>query len=154
MNMRELNKNEWVAVAVSLFVIGFVFLFGQEVMSIINPSSKSNMQQTSFQSKDEVVGTGEVVVPGSTVTVHYTGRLMDGKVFDSSLTRGEPFQFKQGAGQVIPGWDEGLLGMKVGGKRILIIPSDYGYGQEGVPGVIPGGATIVFEVELLKVTNN
>lgn len=152
--MKELNKNEWIAVAVGLFVIGFFFLFGQTVINIINPSSSLSMQQTTnFQTQDELVGTGQVATPGSILTVHYTGRLPDGKVFDSSLTRNEPFQFKLGAGMVIKGWDEGLVGMKVGGKRILIIPPEYGYGEEGIPNVIPPNTVIVFEVELLKVSS-
>ncbi len=150
--MKELNKNEWIAVAVGIFVIGFFFLFGQAVINIINPSS--GMQQSNLQSQDEVVGTGDVAVIGSVLTVHYTGRLPDGTVFDSSLNRNEPFQFKLGAGMVIKGWDEGLQGMKVGGKRILIIPPEYGYGPEGIPGVIPENSAIIFEVELLKVSNS
>lgn len=150
--MKELNKSEWIAVAVGVFVVGFFFIFGQTVIGIINPNSKSTMNQ-GLQIQDEVVGQGaDTVQVGDVLTVHYTGRLTDGKVFDSSLSRNEPFQFKVGAGMVIKGWDEGLLGMKVGGKRVLIIPSDYAYGDEGISGVIPGGATIVFEVELLKIT--
>lgn len=149
--MKDLNTNEKVAITLAIFVVGFFFLFGQSVIKIISPNSNTNMQQQGFQIQDEQVGTGDVVTVGSVVTVHYTGRLTDGKVFDSSYNRNEPFQFKVGAGMVIKGWEEGLLGMKVGGKRILIIPSEYGYGAEGIPGAIPGGATIIFEVELLKV---
>lgn len=88
---------------------------------------------------------------GDTLQMHYTGTLEDGKKFDSSLDRGQPFVFTLGAGQVIKGWDQGLLGMCEGEKRKLVIPSDMGYGDAGAPPKIPGGATLVFEVELLKV---
>ena len=101
--------------------------------------------------KDIKVGTGEEAKAGDTVTVNYKGTLTDGSKFDSSYDRNEPFSFRLGAGNVIPGWDEGVQGMKVGGKRQLIIPSELGYGAQGMPPKIPGGATLVFEVELLKV---
>lgn len=101
--------------------------------------------------KDIKVGTGEEAKSGDTVTVNYRGTLTDGSQFDSSYDRNEPFSFQLGAGNVIKGWDEGVQGMKVGGKRQLIIPSDLGYGAQGMPPKIPGGATLVFEVELLKV---
>lgn len=96
-------------------------------------------------------GNGPEAQSGDTVSVHYTGTLEDGTKFDSSLDRGTPFSFTLGAGQVIPGWDLGVLGMKVGETRRLIIPSDLAYGEQGVPGTIPGGATLIFEVELIKI---
>jgi FKBP-type peptidyl-prolyl cis-trans isomerase len=99
--------------------------------------------------EDLVVGEGQVAEAGQTATVHYTGWLTDGTKFDSSLDRGDPFQFALGAGQVIRGWDEGVQGMRIGGKRKLTIPSDLGYGSRGAGGVIPPNATLVFEVELL-----
>ncbi|MFO0659056.1 MAG: FKBP-type peptidyl-prolyl cis-trans isomerase [Polyangiaceae bacterium] len=100
---------------------------------------------------DIVVGTGAEAVPGKRIQVHYTGTLTNGSKFDSSLDRGQPFRFNLGAGEVIRGWDEGFAGMKVGGKRKLVIPPEMGYGPRGFPPVIPGNATLVFEVELLGV---
>jgi len=101
--------------------------------------------------EDIVVGDGAVAEPGKTVMVHYTGTLTDGTKFDSSLDRGTPFEFQLGAGQVIEGWDKGVDGMKVGGKRKLVIPPEMGYGPFGAGSVIPPNATLVFEVELLDV---
>lgn len=101
--------------------------------------------------KDEVVGKGAEATAGKLVTVHYTGTLTDGKKFDSSVDRKQPFTFKLGVGQVIKGWDEGVAGMKVGGKRKLTIPAEKGYGAAGAGGVIPPNATLNFDVELLEV---
>ena len=100
---------------------------------------------------DEVVGTGAEAQSGQTITVHYTGTLTNGKKFDSSRDRNQPFSFQLGAGQVIKGWDEGFEGMKVGGKRKLTIPPNLGYGAQGAGGVIPPNATLIFDVELLEV---
>lgn len=96
-------------------------------------------------------GEGESPTTGQTVTVHYTGTLENGQKFDSSRDRGKPFSFKIGVGQVIKGWDEGVASMKEGGQRILIIPSDLGYGARGAGRVIPPNATLIFDVELLDV---
>ena len=111
-----------------------------------------------FQRIDVVEGTGEVANAGDEVSVHYTGWLYDqaaadkrGEKFDSSVDRGEPFVFMVGAGRVIRGWDDGIPGMRVGGKRELLIPADMGYGAKGAGGVIPPGASLVFEVELLDI---
>ena len=98
-----------------------------------------------------VVGTGAEATSGQTVVVHYRGTLEDGSQFDASYDRGTPFSFPLGAGRVIKGWDEGVQGMKVGGKRKLVIPPDLGYGARGAGGVIPPNATLIFEVELLEV---
>jgi peptidylprolyl isomerase len=100
---------------------------------------------------DITPGTGTSPALGKQVKVHYTGWLENGTKFDSSLDRGQPFVFPIGAGQVIPGWDEGVMSMKVGGKRKLIIPPQLGYGANGAGGVIPPNATLIFEVELLDV---
>jgi FKBP-type peptidyl-prolyl cis-trans isomerase len=97
------------------------------------------------------VGSGAEAARGQRVTVHYTGWLTDGSKFDSSKDRGDPFSFHLGKGQVIAGWDEGVAGMKIGGKRKLTIPPQLGYGSRGAGGVIPPDATLVFEVELLAV---
>ena len=104
---------------------------------------------------DTTVGTGAEATKGKKVSVHYTGWLYNnatkGAKFDSSLDRGQPFSFGLGAGQVIRGWDEGVAGMKIGGKRTLIIPPELGYGARGAGGAIPPNATLMFDVELLKV---
>jgi FKBP-type peptidyl-prolyl cis-trans isomerase len=99
-----------------------------------------------------VEGTGRMPKTGDSVSVHYTGWLKSGKKFDSSHDRGEPLEFPIGRGRVIKGWDEGVAGMRVGGKRKLIIPAHLGYGERGAGGVIPPGATLIFEVELLDIT--
>lgn len=100
---------------------------------------------------DLVVGTGASPVRGKQVKVHYTGTLENGTKFDSSVDRRQPFSFVIGVGQVIKGWDEGVMGMKVGGKRKLVIPANLGYGARGAGGVIPPHATLLFDVELLDV---
>src|SRR5580700_6103379 len=104
---------------------------------------------------DTKAGDGAAATPGNKVSVHYTGWLSDngakGKKFDSSVDRGQPFQFTLGARQVIAGWDEGVAGMKVGGTRTLTIPPELGYGARGAPGAIPPNATLIFDVELLQV---
>jgi FKBP-type peptidyl-prolyl cis-trans isomerase FkpA len=105
----------------------------------------------SLEFEDTIVGEGAEATKGSHVRVHYTGKLEDGTVFDSSHKRNAPVEFGLGKGAVIRGWDEGFAGMKIGGKRTLTIGSDYAYGDRGVPGVIPGGATLIFDVELLHV---
>ena len=113
---------------------------------------------TGLQYEDTVAGSGDEAKAGQRVQVHYTGWLYDptaaknrGKKFDSSKDRGQPFAFALGGGQVIRGWDEGVQGMKVGGTRVLTIPSELGYGARGAGGVIPPNATLVFEVDLLGV---
>jgi FKBP-type peptidyl-prolyl cis-trans isomerase FkpA len=124
----------------------------------VDPGPPAGGSVAELQRIDEKPGTGVVAASGMDVTVHYTGWLYDerakdqrGAKFDSSVDRGEPFTFLLGAGRVIRGWDDGVAGMKVGGKRRLLIPSDYGYGRDGAGGVIPPNASLAFEVELLDV---
>ena len=106
---------------------------------------------TKLEIVDEVVGTGAEAKDGDEVKVHYTGTLMNGKKFDSSRDRGEPFGFKLGTGAVIKGWDKGVVGMKVGGKRKLTIPYDLAYGENGSPPNIPPKAALKFDVELMSI---
>lgn len=99
---------------------------------------------------DVIIGEGEPVAAGDTVSVHYIGRLQNGQEFDNSYTRGTAFTFEVGAGRVIQGWDEGVVGMRAGGQRVLVIPAHMAYGESGA-GPIPGGATLVFAIELLEI---
>jgi FKBP-type peptidyl-prolyl cis-trans isomerase len=115
-------------------------------------SADNGGKVSSLKIEDLKVGTGDEATPGHKVTVHYTGWLTNGTKFDSSVDRGKPFDFMLGAHQVIAGWDEGVKGMKVGGKRKLTIPPEMGYGDRGAGNVIPPGSTLVFEVELLGVS--
>lgn len=122
-----------------------------------NASSKLSATVTELQKIDVKQGTGAEVRAGKPVVVHYTGWLYDpaapdgkGKKFDSSRDRGEPFEFPLGGGRVIKGWDEGVVGMRVGGQRRLIIPPHMGYGARGAGGLIPGNATLMFDVEVLE----
>lgn len=131
---------------------------------VINPDPKQNqyaselgveldsmrLERTGLYIRDVKVGTGPAATPGTQVRVHYTGWLPDGRKFDSSRDRDEPFEFVLGAGEVIPGWDQGVVGMQVGGRRTLVLPPHLGYGAAGI-GPIPGNAVLVFDVELLDV---
>jgi peptidylprolyl isomerase len=114
-------------------------------------SEQITTTDSGLQYVELVEGTGNSPKVGQKVTVHYTGTLEDGSKFDSSRDRNDPFTFQIGVGQVIKGWDEGVMSMKIGGRRKLIIPSDLGYGPRGAGGVIPPNATLIFDVELLGV---
>lgn len=163
--MRKISNKELIAIAVSIIIIlaffGFRFnnifsandgLNVQTEISMTNPIDTSFASSVSgFEVRDIVQGSGAEATNGRMIVVHYTGALTDGRVFDSSYQRNQPFQFLLGAGQVIAGWERGFEGMRVGGKRQLVIPSDLAYGAAGIPGVIPGNATLLFEVELLDV---
>ena len=130
----------------------FFFKLNKQVKYIIKIIFGDNMKTTSGLEYIEVeAGTGVQAETGKTVSVHYTGKFQDGKVFDSSISRGEPITFPLGKGRVIKGWDEGIALMKVGGKAQLIIPPDLAYGERGAGGVIPANATLVFDVELVDV---
>ncbi|MFA6095941.1 MAG: FKBP-type peptidyl-prolyl cis-trans isomerase [Candidatus Paceibacterota bacterium] len=163
--MRNLGLKGWIAVAVAIAAAAFMF-FGNSLTNFFFPAQKAtdaaisanqptDVKNTSavagLEVYDNVVGTGAEAVAGKTVTAHYVGMLVNGTKFDSSVDRGQPFSFALGAGQVIRGWDLGIQGMKVGGKRRLVISPELGYGAQAVGGVIPANSTLVFDVELLGV---
>jgi len=146
-----------VIAAIAILAIVLLFYFsGKFFPQKENGSSDSNMNkeivtENGLKIQDIKTGDGGEAENGNTVTAHYTGMLLDGTKFDSSLDRGTPFSFQLGSGQVIAGWDRGVLGMKAGGKRKLTIPPDLAYGEQGIPGAIPPNATLIFEIELLSV---
>jgi len=138
------NKVVWFILGGIIVLAGVYFIFMYDSNVRVLPGG--------LKVEELSVGTGVEAVTGNTVSVHYTGRLTDGKKFDSSLDRGEPFTFQLGAGYVIKGWDEGVVGMKVGGTRRLTIPPALAYGDRDVGnGLIPPNSTLIFEVELLAV---
>ncbi len=141
--MKSSYRSSLMAIVVLTLAVGVGGSMAESNQEVTTPSGLKYVDQT--------VGTGDVAVAGKNVSVHYTGWLENGKKFDSSVDRGQPFSFPLGAGRVIKGWDEGVQGMKVGGKRKLTIPSDLGYGSRGAGGVIPPNATLIFDVELLGV---
>jgi len=145
---------------VSLALAALAIIAALSVGSTSTPATAQAVGKTmttvsGLQFTDSKVGTGAQPITGQTCVMHYTGWLylngVKGKKFDSSLDRGQPFEFPIGRGRVIPGWDEGVATMKVGGKRTLVIPPDLGYGSRGAGGVIPPNATLIFDVELLDV---
>ncbi len=141
-----------IAVAAAIVVIVLFFIFNpftsmQSTPDTLNPGGTNNAGTLMVQ--DTVVGTGAAATAGDLVTVNYTGKLANGTVFDTSVGK-TPFQFTLGVGQVIPGWDQGVAGMKVGGKRTLVVPPSLGYGANDY-GPIPGNSTLTFDVELLSV---
>jgi FKBP-type peptidyl-prolyl cis-trans isomerase FkpA len=146
--------------ALLLFAAGFLATALAGCGRAEAPAAQTTENQvTTMQVQDLVVGSGPEAVAGSRVTVHYTGWLYEkarpdakGNEFDSSRKGGRPFSFELGAGDVIAGWDQGVAGMRVGGQRRLVIPANLGYGERGAGGVIPPGATLLFDVELLGVT--
>ncbi len=149
--MKNLNKKQTVAVFAGLGLVTYM-LFAGDIMNLVGFSGANNQQQSmnQLQIQDVRAGEGIAAQAGDRLTVHYVGTLPDGRVFDSSRDRGAPFTFTLGAGEVIRGWDEGLIGLQQGGVRMLVIPPEYGYGSNGV-GPIPPNATLIFEVELVDV---
>lgn len=149
------NQRIIIVIIILLLLAGGAYLVWSAASN--NPANNlpdlSGMTTTAsgLQYKDMQVGNSAEVTSGKTVSVHYTGWLQNGVKFDSSLDRGQPFTLNVGVGQVIPGWDEGLVGMKAGGKRLLVIPPELAYGAVGSPPVIPPNATLIFEVEVLEV---
>jgi FKBP-type peptidyl-prolyl cis-trans isomerase len=161
--MKKLNKGEQIAAFAGIAFLAYLFFSGpllnffssptpmtENTQNNINLTQSDSRPTTGFAVENEVVGTGEIAQPGDRVSAHYVGTLPDGRVFDSSRDRGTPITFMLGVGQVIRGWDEGIQGMREGGKRTLIIAPDYGYGAQAV-GTIPANSTLIFEVELVGV---
>ena len=151
-----------IAVAVALTVIVFFFIFnGMSIFTSLIPTTGTTTNQTAstamptvtdLQITDEIIGTGAAAVAGDKVTVQYVGSLTDGTVFDASASHSaDGFTFNLGKGEVIQGWDQGVAGMKEGGKRRLVIPASLAYGDRAVGNVIPANSTLIFEVELVKV---
>lgn len=142
-------------IALGAVVLAVATIIGIVIFSGNSEGSKKTegmvTTTSGLQYEDLVVGKGALAQAGSRVSVHYTGWLEDGTKFDSSLDRGSPFEFTLGAGLVIKGWEEGVAGMRVGGKRKLIVPPQLAYGESGAGGVIPPNATLTFEVELLAI---
>ena len=151
-------KNLGYILVVILVIWGLIYFVNKkDVLPVAEttelPDNNIVQENTNSELKieDLVVGIGVEAVVGKVVSVHYTGTLTNGTKFDSSKDRGIPFEFNLGAGEVIKGWDLGVVGMKIGGKRKLTIPASLGYGSQGAGGVIPPNATLIFEVELLGV---
>ena len=163
--MEDKKKNNMILGAVGVVIVAIIVLIlagNKNTAPNAAPANQTSQNETTMETKtlpdglqitDEVVGTGTEAVAGDTVTVNYVGTLTDGKVFDASANHGnQGFSFVLGAGQVIRGWDEGVAGMRVGGKRKLVIPPSLGYGSQDVGnGLIPPNSTLIFEVDLLSV---
>ncbi len=152
--IKQRNQRIGILLFVLIVAAGLAFMaFGGKLFPKKASVDDTNWTTTSTGLKiaDKEIGSGNPVKEGDRVSVHYTGYLIDGKKFDSSLDRNAPFEFTIGAHQVIPGWEEGLVGMQVGGKRSLMIPPGMAYGSQGVPPIIPGNATLIFDIELLAI---
>ncbi len=155
--MNKLSKKEGIAVFAGIAVLTYL-LFSNSLVNLFSNSTigqevtnnTTTMIETGFTAQDVLVGSGEIARAGDTVSAHYVGQLTNGKVFDSSLDRGVPITFTLGVGQVIRGWDEGIVGMRAGGKRILTIAPDFAYGDQAV-GAIPSNSVLIFEIELVAV---
>lgn len=161
--MKKLSLNEGIAVAVTLLATFGILFFGNYIFGVV-PGAQGGATATqgaalldssadasnAIRTEDLLVGTGQPVKVGDTVSVHYIGALADGTKFDSSYDRGEPISFTVGAGQLIKGFDQGVVGMQVGGKRKVTIPPELGYGAQQI-GPIPANSTLVFDVELVSI---
>jgi peptidylprolyl isomerase len=179
--MTKISESEAVSVGIALIIVAVVFfgVFGNPFfkmnkaekpatsttpVTVADPTKNRDQaaqdlrgatdeygKVTKLAIRDEKVGEGTPVVAGDTLTLNYVGKLIDGTEFDSSIKSGKPFTFTVGKGDVIKGWDQGLIGMKKGGQRTLIIPADMAYGDRGAGGVIPPGATLLFSIALLDI---
>jgi peptidylprolyl isomerase len=153
--MRAFERARVTAVAFASVVVAGLAVAGAQTPAAAQAAGKTMTTASGLQITDSKAGTGATPKTGQICVMHYTGWLYQngakGAKFDSSVDRGQPFEFPIGTGRVIKGWDEGVAGMKVGGKRTLVIPPDLGYGARGAGGVIPPNATLIFEVELLGV---
>ena len=153
--LNNMNKKIILSIIIAIMIFGGAYVFSgmnNDNLSEGNLIESVNNNQNNMLKIDIIVeGSGVESKAGDNLTVHYTGMLEDGTKFDSSVDRGTPFSFTLGIGQVIEGWEKGMEGMKVGEKRKLTIQPEYGYGARGVPGVIPGNAVLIFEVELLAI---
>ncbi len=143
-------KNIILIIVLILIAAGAVYYFGFYQKNTPLPEEKNQMTEL-LKVETLKEGTGKAIANGETAVVHYTGTLLNGTKFDSSLDKGQPFSFELGAGRVIQGWDQGVLGMKVGEKRKLTIAPELAYGAAGAGGIIPPNATLIFEVELLEI---
>jgi|WetSurMetagenome_2_1015567.scaffolds.fasta_scaffold220965_2 FKBP-type peptidyl-prolyl cis-trans isomerase len=150
-----MKKKIIIGVIIIIIIVDIVIAIAPGDMKFIDsnpkPSQVPKTQTAKLEIKDLKTGIGAVVKNGDTVIMNYKGSLTDGKEFDSSYKRNQPFKTVIGTGQVIKGWDLGILGMKIGGKRRLVIPPDLAYGKQGAPPTIPPNATLIFEVELLEI---
>jgi FKBP-type peptidyl-prolyl cis-trans isomerase FkpA len=149
--VRHVMTTSLAVLAVACATIGAVGCTSESPEERDRKVAEMSASVTSLQIHDTKVGTGPEAQPGRHVSVHYTGTLLDGTKFDSSRDRNEPFEFQLGEGQVIPGWDQGVRGMRVGGQRTLTIPANLAYGSRGAAGLIPPNAALKFDIELLGV---
>lgn len=152
--MKKLSQKEKIGVALAVVVVSVYLIIPNihfnPLENLINEEIMEETREGGLVIRDLEPGSGDQAVNGNTISVHYRGTLEDGTQFDSSIEGNVPFEFTLGAGDVIAGWDQGVLGMRVGGKRTLIIPPALGYGELGI-GPIPGNATLIFEIELLEI---
>lgn len=143
-------KKEYIFIIIAVLLVVLIFIFRKLNYSVQVPDQIPTVKTTGLQVTDLKEGTGEAAKVGDKISVNYIGTLENGQKFDSSYDRNKPFQFTLGKGEVIAGWDQGLVGMKVGGKRKLVIPPELGYGANS-KGLIPANAVLIFEVDFLEI---